>query len=52
MTDGRKRITRVIAALGITTLGGSVLVSPSYAEPDIDSGKLSSRMPANSGVPM
>ena len=37
MTDGRKRITRVIAALGITTLGGSVLVSPSYAEPDIDS---------------
>ncbi|HSE69788.1 MAG TPA: NlpC/P60 family protein [Nocardioidaceae bacterium] len=37
MTDGRKRISSVIAALGIATLGGSVLtIAPSYAEPDID----------------
>ena len=37
MSDGRKRISTVIAALGIATLGGSVLTtSPSYAEPDID----------------
>ena len=37
MIDGRKRITSVIAALGITTLGGSMLItSPSFAEPDID----------------
>ena len=38
MTDGRKRITRVIAALGITTMSGALLVSPtsSYAEPNID----------------
>ena len=36
MTDGRKRITRVIAALGITILGGSTLTaSPSHADPDI-----------------
>jgi peptidoglycan DL-endopeptidase CwlO len=35
--DGRKRTTRVIAALAITTLGGSMLTtSPSFAEPDID----------------
>jgi cell wall-associated NlpC family hydrolase len=33
--DGRKRITRVIAALGITTLGGTLLTaSPSIADPD------------------
>jgi cell wall-associated NlpC family hydrolase len=38
VTDGRKRITRVIAALGITTVGGAMLTaSPSAAEPDIDS---------------
>ena len=37
MFDGRKRITSVIAAVGITTLGGSMLTtSPSFAEPDID----------------
>jgi peptidoglycan DL-endopeptidase CwlO len=35
--DGRKRTTRAIAALAITTLGGSVLTtSPSFADPDID----------------
>jgi cell wall-associated NlpC family hydrolase len=35
--DGRKRITRVIAAMSITILGGSMLVSsPSFADPDID----------------
>jgi len=33
--DGRKRITSVIAALGITTLGGSLLItSPSFADID------------------
>ena len=37
MSDGRKRTTRAIAALAITTLGGSMLTtSPSFAEPDID----------------
>ena len=37
MTDGRKRIARVLATLCITALSGSVLVaSPSNAEPDID----------------
>ena len=37
MLDGRKRITRIIAAVGITTLGASMLItSPSFAEPDID----------------
>ncbi len=37
MTDGRKRISSVIAAIGIAALGGSMLItSPSYAEPDID----------------
>ena len=37
MTDGRKRTTTIIASLGITVLGGSLLVaSPSFAEPDID----------------
>ena len=36
MLDGRKRIASVIAACGIATLSGSLLVSsPSYAEPDI-----------------
>jgi cell wall-associated NlpC family hydrolase len=35
--DGRKRITSVIAALGISTLGGSMLTtSPVIADPDID----------------
>jgi cell wall-associated NlpC family hydrolase len=35
--DGRKRITSVIAALGISTLGGSMLTtSPVFADPDID----------------
>jgi len=37
VTDGRKRISSVIAAIGIAALGGSMLItSPSYAEPDID----------------
>ena len=37
MIDGRKRITSLIAALGITALGGSMLItSPSFAEPDIE----------------
>ena len=37
MFDGRKRITSVIAALGISTLGASMLTtSPVFAEPDID----------------
>ncbi len=37
MTDGRKRITRLLAGFAITALGGSVLVaSPSSAEPEID----------------
>ena len=36
MTDGRKRIARVLATLCITALSGSVLVAaPTYAEPDI-----------------
>ena len=36
MIDGRKRITSVIAALGVTALGGSLLItSPSFAKPDI-----------------
>jgi cell wall-associated NlpC family hydrolase len=40
VTDGRKRITRVIAALGITTLGGSMLTaSPSIAKPDMQDVK-------------
>jgi cell wall-associated NlpC family hydrolase len=35
--DGRKRINSVIAACGIATLSGSLLVAaPSFAEPDID----------------
>ena len=38
MTDGRKRIARVLATLCITALSGTVLVaSPTYADPDIDS---------------
>jgi cell wall-associated NlpC family hydrolase len=37
VTDGRKRITRLLAGFAITALGGSVLVaSPSSAEPEID----------------
>ncbi len=37
MNDGRKRISHVIAGLGIATLGGSMLtIAPSYADPDID----------------
>ena len=37
MIDGRKRIKSVIAALGITALGASLMAaSPSFAEPDID----------------
>ncbi|GAB2755309.1 C40 family peptidase [Nocardioides pakistanensis] len=37
MLDGRKRITSVIAACGVATLGGSLLVAaPSQAEPDRD----------------
>ena len=37
MSEGRKRISTVIAALGIATLGGSVLTTtPSFAEPDIE----------------
>ncbi|HSE07290.1 MAG TPA: NlpC/P60 family protein [Nocardioidaceae bacterium] len=37
MLDGRKRITSVIAACGVATLSGSLLVAaPSVAEPDID----------------
>ena len=36
MTDGRKRITRLLAGVCITAIGGSVLTaSPSTAEPDI-----------------
>jgi peptidoglycan DL-endopeptidase CwlO len=36
VTDGRKRIARVLATLCITALSGSVLVAaPTYAEPDI-----------------
>ena len=36
MTDGRKRIARVLATLCITALSGTVLVaSPTYADPDI-----------------
>jgi cell wall-associated NlpC family hydrolase len=35
--DGRKRIANVIAACGIATLSGSLLVAtPSYAEPDMN----------------
>ena len=38
MTDGRKRIARVLATLCITAVSGTVLVaSPTYADPDIDS---------------
>jgi peptidoglycan DL-endopeptidase CwlO len=38
VTDGRKRIARVLATLCITALSGSVLVaSPTFADPDIDS---------------
>jgi cell wall-associated NlpC family hydrolase len=34
--DGRKRISNVIAACGVATLGGSLLVaSPSFADPDM-----------------
>ena len=37
MSDGRNRIARVLVTLGITALGGSILVaSPTFAEPDID----------------
>ncbi len=37
MHHGRKRISSVIAACGIATLSGSLLVaSPSFAEPDMD----------------
>ncbi len=37
MLDGRKRISGVIAALGVAALGGSLLVAaPSQAEPDLD----------------
>jgi peptidoglycan DL-endopeptidase CwlO len=36
VTDGRKRIARVLATLGITALSGSMLVAaPTYADPDI-----------------
>jgi cell wall-associated NlpC family hydrolase len=35
--DGRKRITSVIAACSIATLGGSLLVAaPTFAEPDLE----------------
>jgi peptidoglycan DL-endopeptidase CwlO len=35
--DGRKRITSVIAACGVATLSGSLLVaSPTFAEPDLE----------------
>ncbi len=38
MTDGRKRIARVLATLCITALSGTVLVAaPTYADPDIKS---------------
>ena len=38
MTDGRKRIARVLATLCITAVSGTMLVAaPTYAEPDIDS---------------
>ena len=37
MTDGRKRITRLLASLGIIAVSGSMLTaSPSSAEPGID----------------
>ena len=37
MIDGRKRITSIIATLGITTLGGSMLTTaPVFADPDIE----------------
>jgi cell wall-associated NlpC family hydrolase len=37
VTDGRKRIARVLATLAITALSGTMLVaSPSQADPDID----------------
>ncbi|HZJ08018.1 MAG TPA: NlpC/P60 family protein [Nocardioidaceae bacterium] len=36
MFEGRKRTSTVIAALGVATLGGAMLSTPSYAEPDID----------------
>ena len=37
MTDGRKRITRLLASLGIIAVCGSMLTaSPSSAEPDIE----------------
>jgi peptidoglycan DL-endopeptidase CwlO len=35
--DGRKRITRIVAACGAVTLGGSLLIAaPSSADPDIE----------------
>ena len=38
MTDGRKRIARVLATLCITAVSGTMLVAaPTYADPDIDS---------------
>ena len=38
MTDGRKRIARVLATLWITALGGTMLVAaPTFADPDIES---------------
>ena len=38
MTDGRKRIARVLATLCITAVSGTMLVAaPTHAEPDIDS---------------
>ncbi len=37
MIDGRKRVTRVIAALGVTTLGAAMLTAtPSFADPDLE----------------
>ena len=36
MTDGRKRIARVLATLSVAAIGGSVLVAaPTFAKPDI-----------------